>query len=226
MTLTLGAAVLAWLLATAAGADLVTVVQSLISRPLVAGVAAGWLLGDVATGLRVGALLELFALDVVPVGSSRYPDFGAATVAAVWYAAGSDWTVTLGAATALGLALAQAAGATLPMTRRLNARAVRSHAAGLSEGDPAAVTAVHLRCLAHDLLRSAITAAVAVAVAAVARGGLGHPDPTLGERLNLVLLGGAAWAVAHGAMASARSGPRWRWALAGLAAGTAMVLVR
>ncbi|MFN0177297.1 MAG: PTS sugar transporter subunit IIC [Gemmatimonadales bacterium] len=226
MTLTLGTAVLAWVLATAAGADLVTVVQSLISRPLVAGVAAGWLLGDVATGLRIGAVLELFALDVVPVGSSRYPDFGAATVAAVWYAAGSDWTVTLGAATALGLALAVAAGTTLGLTRRLNARVVRSYAARLSEGDSAAVTLVHLRCLAHDLFRSAGIAAGAVGVAAAARIGLGHPDRALGEGLDLVLLGGAAWAVAHGAMASARSGPRWRWALAGLAVGTALVLVR
>lgn len=226
MTLPLWIGLLAWALATLAGADLVTVVQSLLSRPLVAGVAAGWLLGDVATGLRVGAVLELFALDVVPVGSSRYPDFGAATVAAVWYAAGTDWTVTLGAATALGLALALIAGATLPLTRRLNARVVRAHATGLSEGDPAAVAAVHLRCLAHDLARSAIAAAVAVGLAALARAVPGHPDPALGELLNLVLLGGAAWAVAHGAMASARSGPRWRWALAGLAAGTATVLVR
>ena len=114
MTWSFGALAVVWVWATIAGLDLVSVLQVLLSRPLVAGSVAGWLLGDVDSGLRIGAALELFALDVVPVGSSRYPDFGAATVGAALYGAGTDWTATLGASVGIGIMLAILGGATLP----------------------------------------------------------------------------------------------------------------
>ncbi|MBA3761296.1 MAG: PTS sugar transporter subunit IIC, partial [Gemmatimonadales bacterium] len=66
---------------TLVGLDLVSVPQAMISRPLVAGTVAGWLVGDVEAGLRIGVVFELFALDVLPVGAVRYPDYGPATVA-------------------------------------------------------------------------------------------------------------------------------------------------
>lgn len=217
-------AALLWSVATVAGTDLVSVLQGLVSRPLVAGTAAGWLLGDIEMGLRVGAALELFALDVIPVGSSRYPDFGAATVAAVWFGAGTDWLQTLGVATAIGLGLAGIAGATLPLTRRLNARVVRSYGDRLGRGDPTAVTAVHLTCLGHDFVRSGVVALGSIGAAAWLRSTGWVPDAELGTALNLAVLAGATWAVGHGAMSSGRAGPRWRWALAGLAVGIALVV--
>ena len=57
------------------GLDLVSVPQAMTSRPLVA---ARWRarLGDPAAGLRLGAVLELFALETLPVGAARYPDWG------------------------------------------------------------------------------------------------------------------------------------------------------
>ncbi|MGE5091451.1 MAG: PTS sugar transporter subunit IIC, partial [Bacillota bacterium] len=58
------------------GVDLVSVPQAMLSRPLVAATVAGAILGDVEAGLRVGVVLELFALDVLPVGAVRYPDYG------------------------------------------------------------------------------------------------------------------------------------------------------
>jgi hypothetical protein len=67
---------------TLVGLDLVSVPQAMISRPVVAGTVAGALAGDVEAGLRVGILFELFALDVLPVGAVRYPDYGPATVSA------------------------------------------------------------------------------------------------------------------------------------------------
>ena len=73
-------ALLAW--ATLVGLDLASVLQGLFNRPLVAGAVAGAIIGDPEAGLRIGAALELFALDVLPIGASRYPDYGAATVAA------------------------------------------------------------------------------------------------------------------------------------------------
>jgi len=69
--------------------DLVSVPQAMLSRPLVAGTVAGWIVGDVEAGLRVGIVLELFALDVLPIGAVRYPDYGPATVVGVALAAGA-----------------------------------------------------------------------------------------------------------------------------------------
>ncbi|MHB1328464.1 MAG: PTS sugar transporter subunit IIC [Gemmatimonadales bacterium] len=208
-----------WLWATLAGLDLVSVLQALLSRPLVIGAGAGALAGDVEAGLRVGALLELFALDVVPVGSSRYPDFGAATVAATLMAAGHDWTVVLGMAAGAGIMLGMAAGVTLPMTRRLSAQVVQRFSDRLSAGDARALARVHWTCLGYDVVRSALVAAVAVGLGVlVARSGW-TPPAGLGMALTTVALAGAAWSVAHGAVASARSGPRWRWVAAGTAVG-------
>ena len=56
---------------TLSGMDLVTFPQGLFSRPLIACAGAGVILGDVSAGLVAGVLLELFALDVLPVGASR-----------------------------------------------------------------------------------------------------------------------------------------------------------
>ncbi|MGH7585315.1 MAG: PTS sugar transporter subunit IIC, partial [Gemmatimonadales bacterium] len=79
----IGALVLLGLWATVAGLDLVSVPQGLLSRPIVVGAVSGWILGDPAAGFRVGVLLELFDLDVLPVGAARYPDYAAATAGAV-----------------------------------------------------------------------------------------------------------------------------------------------
>lgn len=212
-------AVALWAWATLAGLDLVSLLQALFSRPLVVGAGAGFLLGDVETGLRIGALLELFALDVVPVGSTRYPDFGAASAGAVLVGVGIGDSNGLGVAAGVGLALAVIGGATIPVTRRLNARVVRAHADRLSAGDPGAIRAVQWTCFGYDAIRSGLVAAAAIGLGWAIRQSGWTPSPSLGRNLTIVALAGAAWAVAHGAMASARSGPRWRWGAAGLAIG-------
>jgi PTS system mannose-specific IIC component len=202
---------------TLVGLDLVSVLQGLLSRPLVVGAVTGLLVGDVEAGLRIGAVLELFALDVVPVGASRYPDFGAATMGAVVYAAGSPWKETLGASVGIGLGLAIVFGTTISAVRRLNARMVRAYAERLARGDGRAIEVVHLTCLGHDLVRSLIVSAVGLGLGlelAVLR-----PSHLLGTQLTLVAVVGATWALAHGAVASARSGPRWRWAALGVMVG-------
>jgi PTS system mannose-specific IIC component len=212
------------LLATIAGLDLVSVLQGLIARPIVIGTVSGLLLSDLETGLRVGAALELFALDVVPVGAARYPDFGAATVAAVTYAAGSPWPLALGPAVGLGLSFAALGGATIPLVRRRNARVVRAYAARLAQGDARAVEAVHLAGLGHDAARSLALGFLATALGA-GLGALGViPDLTLGSWLAAIAVGGGVWAAAHGATVSGRTGARGRWALGGVAVGLLGVL--
>jgi PTS system mannose-specific IIC component len=123
---------LAW--GTVAGVDLVSLPQAMLSRPLVAAAVAGALLGDVGAGLRVGAVLELFALDVLPVGAVRYPDYGAAAVGATAVAAGSPWELGLGVAVGIGLLVSAVGGWSLLALRRLTAEAVGRRAAALGWG--------------------------------------------------------------------------------------------
>src|SRR5262245_64982939 len=62
------------------GLDVVSFPQAMISRPLVAATLGGALIGNAAMGLLVGAALELIALETLPFGASRYPEWGSAAV--------------------------------------------------------------------------------------------------------------------------------------------------
>lgn len=67
--------------------DNVSFLQSMISRPLPAGILAGFILGDPLLGAQVGGILELFLLVAVPAGGGRMPEGGTAAVVAVAAAA-------------------------------------------------------------------------------------------------------------------------------------------
>ena len=120
---------------TLTGMDLVTFPQALLSRPLIACAGAGLILGDLQTGLVVGVLLELFALDVLPVGASRYPDYGPGAVASVVLASGGPWEERLGIATFFALLMAVLGGWSLIWLRQSNGRMIQARAAGLAAGD-------------------------------------------------------------------------------------------
>ena len=68
------------LLGAVLGLDVVSLPQAMISRPLVAATLAGALGGNAMAGLLVGAVLELVALETLPFGASRYPEWGSAAV--------------------------------------------------------------------------------------------------------------------------------------------------
>ena len=90
--------------------DGTSVGQFMFSRPLVAGVVAGWLLGDPLGGMAVGAILELYLLVSFPTGGSRFPEGGTATVVAVAASQVTDATGALPLAVAVGLVWGQLAG--------------------------------------------------------------------------------------------------------------------
>lgn len=69
------------LVALLCGLDRVAVLQGMLSRPLVAGPLAGWLLGDPLCGLQVGVMVELLWLARLPVGAAVPPDDTQVTVA-------------------------------------------------------------------------------------------------------------------------------------------------
>ena len=62
-------------LGTLVGLDLASVPQAMIARPLVSGFIGGLVVGNPLPGLALGALCELFALETLPVGAARYPDW-------------------------------------------------------------------------------------------------------------------------------------------------------
>ncbi|MBI3300147.1 MAG: PTS sugar transporter subunit IIC [Elusimicrobia bacterium] len=89
--------------------DGVLIGQWLLSRPLVVGPLTGWLLGDLAAGAALGALIELFCLEELPVGSIVPPNGAVAAACAVLLAAGPA-LVSPAAALPAGLALGAAHG--------------------------------------------------------------------------------------------------------------------
>ena len=128
MSLELQLVLLAW--GTLVGLDLISVPQMMIARPIVAGPVAGAILGDVATGLALGVVFELFQYDVLPVGAARYPEYGPATVAAVSAAQAGAGTFGLGFGVLVGLTTGLLGGVSLHLVHRLNARAVDAAAPG------------------------------------------------------------------------------------------------
>jgi mannose/fructose/N-acetylgalactosamine-specific phosphotransferase system component IIC len=205
------------------GMDLVTVPQMLISRPIVAATVAGWLLGDVEGGARIGVLLELFALDVLPVGASRYPDYGPAAVGAATLAAGQPWLSLLGPATVLGLGMAALGGWTLQGLRHANARSLQARSAALAAGDAGAIRALQYAGLLRDALRSLLLTAAALLLAFAARKVPFAANPRLEVVGHIAIAAGLAAAVG-GALRNAGHDVRLRWLGVGAAAATLWVL--
>jgi PTS system mannose-specific IIC component len=137
------------------GMDVVTFPQAMISRPIVAATVAGAFSGNPAAGLMIGAMLELLALEMLPFGASRYPEWGSASVVGGTLF-GSDTASRPGALTVAlvaALVAAMLSGRSMVWLRRLNAsRAARCRDA-LSRGSSDAVTRLQLLGLTFDLIR-------------------------------------------------------------------------
>jgi PTS system mannose-specific IIC component len=207
------------------GLDLVSVPQLLLARPIVAGAVAGLIVGDPATGFRVGILMELFALDVLPIGAVRYPDYGPATIAATVLASGMPWQLGLGLAGALALLLGALGGWTLKLLRHANARDVQRHSAALRAGESGAIRRLQWAGIGRDALRALALTAIGL-VAAVGLPIVYHPGRATAMSLTLVRLGGGAAAAIGGAGRAAGQGIRLRWLAAGLVSGTLWAVLR
>lgn len=217
----LGILLLAW--GTVVGLDLVSVPQGLLSRPLVSASIAGWLVGDLEAGLRVGAVLELFALDVLPVGASRYPEYGPAAVGAALAAASLPPLIGIGVGVLLGLVVAILAGWSLGWLRHANARHVHRLATEVNGGSVQAIRKLQWAGLGRDLLRSAGMTLVAMALAygSFLLGPLVWQFPTL---VTEALIGVGLAAALSGAMRTAGRGRRLAWMGVGVAVGLVVAL--
>jgi len=215
-----------WLLlwGTVVGLDLVSVGQVMFARPLVAGTVAGMIVGDPVAGGTVGVVLELFALDVMPVGAVRYPDYGIGAVAAAATAAGAPGALGTGVAVCVGLGVAYLGEVGIRVVRSRNTEDVRRNRAALEEGDESVVVATHLRGLLRDTLRSVAVTAAGLLLAAVAY--RWSPVTVRGAVLvTIVLVGAAIGAAAAGGMRLSGRGLALRWFGLGLAAGVVLVVM-
>jgi PTS system mannose-specific IIC component len=171
------------------GVDLVSFPQGLLSRPLVAASVAGAILGDPHSGLRVGVILELFALDVLPIGASRYPDYGPGAVVAGAFAAGGSGPHLLGPAVLLGVLLAIVGGRSIEGLRRLNGGLVRRAEPALAKGDRSMVRHLFWVGISADAARSLGLTAFGLSAVVLLRWGLEVPVE-LGQSLGLVAIAG------------------------------------
>ena len=215
-------ALLCW--GTLVGLDLVSLPQIMISRPIVVGAVAGWLVGDPATGVTVGVILELFALESVAIGAARYPDYGAATVGAVVASSGLEGPGLTGIAVVLGLVLASAGGWTLNRLRHANATSVRRREASLRTGDPVAVTALQYGGLLRDVARSVTLSVLALLSAVAVRTAPALPD-WAATGLLMVVIGGGLGGAASGAIRNAGRGRRLRWLGVGSLLGVLLLVL-
>jgi len=215
-----------------AGVDLVTFPQAMTARPLVGAFVGGWLLGHPMVGLLAGAVLELFALETLPVGAAPYPDWGPPAVAAgailaQGVAADSAAGVWPGLLVTVFVAavVARLGGWSMQLVRRANGAAIRLLTPRLDAGDPRALVALQAGGFVRDAARAA-----ALTLLALLPGGWvvrevtsrWHGPAALAEDGLLAVALGAAAASAWRLFGRGRAA---RWLLAGLVAGCAGALL-
>lgn len=205
------------LLGAIIGLDVVSFPQAMISRPIVAATLTGIVLGEPEGGLLVGATLELIALETLPVGASRYPEWGSASVVgSALYAlrplhpAGALTVAVLGA-----LATAWVGGWSMYVIRRFNGTIARRWIPTLGLGSGRAVIAIQIAGIAADFARAGLLtllALLALDPLADAMVGIWSLD----ARLSRAIVVAAAAAVAAGAVWKLfHNTPGARWLLAG-----------
>jgi mannose/fructose/N-acetylgalactosamine-specific phosphotransferase system component IIC len=199
--------------------DAVTVGQFMISRPLIAGGLAGFLLGDPATGLLVGAILEVFLLVVVPSGGGRFPETGPAVVvgvaSAVWV--GEAGGLALGVA--MALTLGQLSALTQGAQRHLNERWMPDAADGRIR--VASVGRSHLWAILLDGVRGFVVTALGLLLVRALAPSLVSVWPLPLDQTRALLLVGAFVSLGIVAKALLR-GRRWIALVSGVVAGVVL----
>lgn len=211
------------------GLDVVSFPQAMLSRPLVSATLAGALAGRPAAGLLVGAVLELFALETLPVGASRYPEWGSASVVAgALFAMQPDGSAgALCVSVLFGLAVAYVGGLSMVALRRLNGQLARAQLDRLAAGSARAVVGLQVAGLTFDLLRGFALTIIALGLAlpflhfAVDHWGAdARVSRAVVVGLAATVAGAAVWKLFHAV-------PRARWLfVGGIAVGLAALAFR
>lgn len=147
------------------GLDVVSFPQAMLARPIVSSTLAGTFIGHPESGLLIGVVLELIALDTLPFGASRYPEWGSAgVVGGALFAAEAKLPGALPASILAALLTASISGSSMVVLRRLIARRLERSRAQIEEGSRDALLSLHLSGMTLDLLRGAMVTTLAMMI--------------------------------------------------------------
>lgn len=194
------------LLGALLGLDVVSFPQAMISRPIVAATLAGGLIGHPSAGLLIGVFLELIALDTLPFGASRYPEWGSAGVVggALYSAQAPGMPGALPASMLAALLTASISGWSMVVLRRFIARRLEKSRDRIEEGSRDALMSLHLSGMSMDLLRGALVTLTAMMIFAplvraivAVWGSESAASRAVVVVIAAVVAGGALWKVYH-----------------------------
>ena len=217
------------LLGAVLGLDVVSFPQAMVSRPIVAATLAGAFIGHPSAGLLIGVVLELIALDTLPFGASRYPEWGSAGVVggALFAAQPTGMPGALPASMLAALLTASISGWSMVVLRRHIGTRLERTRDRIEAGSRDALLGLHLSGMTMDLLRAALVTTLGMVVFSplvqaivVIWGSDSAPSRAVVVVIAAVVAGGALWKVFH----SVR-GVLWLF-LGGLAASTLWLVVR
>ena len=213
------------------GLDVVSFPQAMVSRPVVAATIAGAFAGSPLHGLLLGAIVELFALEMLAVGASRYPEWGSASVVGGgMIAAGAveyPLAPMLAASIVATLFVAWIGGWSMYGLRKLNGVWARRALPALERGEGGAVTRLQLTGLTSDFVRGALLAGLGLATLAPLAARVAGAG-TVSTTVYLVTVWGLALAAAVSAfwgIVRGTTGAGW-WLLGGLIVGVFLVVPR
>jgi mannose/fructose/N-acetylgalactosamine-specific phosphotransferase system component IIC len=188
------------------GLDVVSFPQAMVSRPIVAATLAGAFIGHPEAGLLIGVVLELIALDTLPFGASRYPEWGSAAVVggALFAAQPPGMPGALPASLLAALLTASVSGWSMVVLRRFIARRLEATRDSIEAGSRDALLSLHLSGMTTDLLRGGLVTTVGMMVfsplvrAIVAVWGSDSaPSRAVVVVVAAIVAGGALWKVFH-----------------------------
>ena len=194
------------LLGALLGLDVVSFPQAMISRPIVASTAAGSFIGNPPAGLLIGVVLEMIALDTLPFGASRYPEWGSAGVVggAIFASQPESMPGALPAAMLAALLTASISGWSMVVLRRAIASRLERTRDALEDGSRNALFSLHLTGMTLDLLRGFLVTIVAMVIFAPLVKAIVAVWGTDSATSNAVVVviaavvaGGALWKVFH-----------------------------
>ncbi|MFN2636250.1 MAG: PTS sugar transporter subunit IIC [Gemmatimonadaceae bacterium] len=211
------------------GLDVVSFPQAMISRPIVSSTLAGTLVGHPQSGLLVGIVLELIALDTLPFGASRYPEWGSAGVVggALYAAQPPGLPGALPASLLAALLTASISSWSMVVLRRMIGSRLARARDRVEDGSRDALLTLHLSGMGLDVLRGALVTMIAMLIFAPLVGAIvavwgseSSASRAVVVVIAAIVAGGALWKVFH-------SVQRVIWFfLAGLAVSTALIVMQ
>ncbi len=160
------------LLAGVVGLDVVSFPQAMFSRPIVGATLGGAFLGEPLAGLTCGVALECLALESLPVGASRYPEWGSASVVAGAVSAihatptGLPTVGPFAMSVVVGILASWLGGISMVKHRQVIARVARLRLGQLAAGNRSTVIGLQVFGMTADLLRGVLVGLVMLVVSA------------------------------------------------------------